>query len=368
MQSRQLFRGSTVAAILAVVLVACDNAPPAPSPPPQGGNPGGQPQPAGPALLRVELSGPASVAPGATAQFTLTAHYSDGSSQNRSAEASWRTSNTTVIAISAGGTAVGRERGEAALTASFGGRSATRSGVMVLPDGTFRVRGSVRDAGVSVDGAQVAVTEGPSDRLSVTTVNGSYTMYGVAAGDVELTVTKQGYQPIEQRFQVTDHQTRNFDLVLSGPRDIIQGTYTLRASAGSECRQNLPGDLQERTYSAAISQNGPQLTVTLSGGTFYKPPSTSPVLNTFRGVAEPGSVRFQLGAGYEYYSFYYGYYPDLLEQVPPANLFTMTGSVAVTPTSTGFTGALNGEFVSYSSSFRRLASCRSSNHRFELIR
>ena len=58
-----------------------------------------------------------------------------------------------------------------------------------------------------------------------------------------------------------------------------------------------------------MSQGGPQLTVSLDG-TFYKPSATSPQLNVFRGIVEPGVVKFTLSAGYWYYSYFY-YYPEL---------------------------------------------------------
>ena len=363
MRCSSLIRGLSLAVVLAGLLVACDNAPPAPSTTP---NPGGSQPQSSPQLLRVEMAGPASVPPGGTAQFTATAIYSDGTSQNRTAEASWRTSNSTIIAMSPGGVAVGRERGETSITASFSGRSATRSGVLVLPDGTFRLRGAVRDAGFGLTGARVEVTEGAATGLVTTSNTGSYSLYGVA-GDVEITVTKDGYQPIEQRFPVTGHQTQNFDLALMGPRDVLQGTYTLRATASNECRQNLPAAFQERIYQVAIAQNGPQLTATLSGATFYRPTQSQLVRNTFRGVGEPGSpVTFTLGAGFDYYSYFY-YDPEVVEQISTSELWAITGSASLTRTATGFSGTLNGDFVTFGTNFRRGAFCRSTRHTFELI-
>jgi hypothetical protein len=362
MRSSSFIRGLSIAGILAGVLVACDNAPPAPSTTP---NPGGTQPPSTGVIVRVDMTGPNSIAPGATAQFTLRATYSDGSTQDKSSEATWRTSNTAVIAMSPGGIAVGRDRGEASITASFSGRSTTRSGVLVLPDGTFRVRGAVRDAGVGVTGARVEVTEGPSTGLMTTSNGGSYSLYGVA-GDVEITVTKDGFQPIEQRFQVTANQTQNFDLALSRPRDMLEGTYQLRATAAEECRQNLPGAAQERSYTATIVQDGPRLTVTLGGATFFKPSANTPTLNIFRGINDPGGVLFTLNAGY-YYSLFYSYWPDIAEQIGPNELLSLTGSASLSRNATGLVGTLNGEFVTTTTAMARRAFCRSTAHRFELI-
>jgi hypothetical protein len=360
MRSMSLGKGSSVAGILAVILVACDNSPGGPSNPPPN-NQGG----AAAILSRVELTGPASIAPGGTGQYTATAFYTDGSSHDRTSLASWRSNNLAIITLSPGGVAAGRERGETSISASFGGRTATKSGVMVLPDGTFRVRGAVRDAGFGLTGARVEVTEGAATGLATMTSGGSYSLYGLA-GDVEITVTRGGYQPVEQRFQVTGHQTQNFDLALAGPRDVLQGTYTMRARVADECSA-FPSALQERVYKVAIAQNGPQLTATLSGATFFRPSQSQPALDTFRGVGDPGGqVTFTLGSGYYYFSYFY-YYPEVVEQISTAELFSITGSASVTRTATGFSGTLNGEFLTFGVNSRRSASCKSTRHSFELV-
>ena len=361
MQITLLVRVACVAVILAGFLVACDNAPPSPS---QTPNPGGNQPPLNAAILRLEMTGPSSIAPGATGQFTFLVTYSDGSTRDRSSEASWRTSNAAVIAMSPGGIAVARDRGEASITASFSGRSATKSGVLVLPDGTFRLRGAVRDAGVGVTGALVEVTEGAATGLVTTSNAGSYSLYGVA-GDLEITVTRDGYQPIEQRFQVTGHQTQNFDLALVAPRDILQGTWLLRVTAAGECRQNLPGGTEDRSYMAGIAQDGPRLTVTLGGAPFFKPAGSTPILNTFRGTVEPGVLKFTLSAGYNYYGYFY--YPDVAEQLSTAELLSFSGSASLSRTASGYSGTLDGEFATYNLNLSRRASCRSTRHTFELI-
>jgi hypothetical protein len=266
--------------------------------------------------------------------------------------------------MSPGGVAVARARGEASVTVSYQGRSTTKSGVLVLPDGTFRVRGAIRDEGLGVNGAQITVSEGDATGLTATSVDGNYALYGVA-GDVELTVTKTGFQPVEQRFQIAGHQTLNFDLKLSGPRQTAQGNYALRISAANECI-NLPDDLRQRAYSAAIAQDGPRLTVTLGGANFFRARANAPIQNTFKGTADSDQLRFQLLTGY-YYFYYNNYYPDLVEQLATGDLIIITGSVTLARSATGFGGQLNGEVVQTSGAGTRRASCRSTQHAFELV-
>lgn len=153
MQRFHLLTGCFLALALAGLLGACDDAPTRPS--------GGGVNPDVPVTTtRLEIAGPDAVAPGESAQFAATAYQSDGSTRNVTNEAQWRSGNPSVLSISANGLATGRERGEAPITAAFAGRTANKSNVFVLPAGTYRLAGAVRDAGVLVSGARVEVTAG----------------------------------------------------------------------------------------------------------------------------------------------------------------------------------------------------------------
>jgi hypothetical protein len=96
-----------IALALAGFLVGCDS-PTRPQPPIDPPNP-----PLIPVLVRIEVDGPGTIAPGEAVQFTANAHYSDGSSRNVTGdpETTRRTSNTGVLAISATGLATGGDRG-----------------------------------------------------------------------------------------------------------------------------------------------------------------------------------------------------------------------------------------------------------------
>ena len=92
---------------------------------------------------------------------------------------------------------------------------------MVLPQGTYRVSGVVRDAGLPVMGARVEVAGASAQGLSGTP-HGEYRLYGVA-GDVELRATREGYRENTKRLLITDHQVVNFDLELSASRARARG-------------------------------------------------------------------------------------------------------------------------------------------------
>lgn len=116
---------------LSLAASACDSGPTRPS------SVAGVPQ-----LTRLELQGPGTIAPGESAQFTLIAHLSDGTSRDVAQEATWNSSQPSVATIQAAGRAVAHEREDTVLTGAFGLRTSTLE-VIVVPAGTFRVTGRV---------------------------------------------------------------------------------------------------------------------------------------------------------------------------------------------------------------------------------
>ena len=354
-----LTTGLTTAVVLAWVLAACDKGPTGPSTPlPPPGSPPGAPG----TLASIEITGPATVAPQATGQFRAIARYSDSTTRDVTTEASWLSSDTSVLSISATGLAAGLERGEATITASFEGRISVKGGVMVLPEGTYRVTGLVRDAGLPVMGARVEVISGAAQGLGVN-ANGDYRLYGVA-GDVELRATKEGYRENTQRLRITGHQAVNFNLELSAPRDVVAGGYTLTIAAADECRSALPEEARLRTYTAVLTQTGAVLGGTLEGAEFFH--DSFGALNRFSGAVQPNQVTFRFSAPFDYYF----YLPEVLERLttPTSTYLAIVGDVITTESSGRRSGALNGVIETMNATFRRLASCRSRSHQFVLSR
>ena len=92
-----------LALVLAWVLVACEGGPAGPStpnPPPPG-------SPAPVTLTTFEITGPATVAPDSTEQFRAMALYSDSTTRDVTSEASWLSTDASVLSISATGLATG---------------------------------------------------------------------------------------------------------------------------------------------------------------------------------------------------------------------------------------------------------------------
>ena len=363
--------GSAAALGLAAILAACDKPPTRPSPGPTAPGPGPT-APAPLSLTRLELDGPASVPPGETAQYTATAFYSDGSSRNVSDEAAWQAG--LPLSISTTGLASGHNPGENYVLVMFSGQSATKK-VMVIKPGTYRLSGAVRDAGLLVHGAEVAVSTGPAEGLSTIATAGFYHLYGVF-GEAEIRVRRPGYQEQKPRIVVTAHQNLDFDLVPSTPRDRVGGTWTLTVTAADECRPALPDELMQRRYTAVlqqdgVNQDGPRVTATLEGATFYA--SGNQTFNAFKGTLQPDRLTFHLATAF-YDDGYFGisWNPEsVLEQLSAGPIFLgVSGSVVLNASGNRRTGLLQGTLATFSGLPRPklLQSCDSSRHRFELTR
>ena len=315
-----------------VVTIACgnsSNAPTKPSPAPTTPTPT-------PSIVRIEVGGPDSVEPGASAQLTVTAIRSNGAAEDVTAQATWLSGNSSVAEISATGVVTGHARGEASITARFQSRSATRT-IIVLPNGTFKLGGTVTDSGLPLEGVTIAVIQGTGEGLTATTgPTGGYALYGVA-GNVRIHAKKDGYLNHIEDVAVTAHRNLDIQMALDGPRRDLTGSYVLTITG--QCTPPLVRDAGNRTYRANVSQSGGRLSVELSGADFIV---TNGRGNHFNGFVQSDKVIFQIGDASYYYYYYYGSGQfDIVERFPPTAL-VIQGSVTATNGAAGISGTLDG--------------------------
>lgn len=299
-----------------------------------------------PHAASVQIDGPASVAPGQTAQFTVMVFESDGTTKlATSPTARWISSNPSVLSVNAAGLAnAGSQQGEAMLTvevtpgAGSTLRQSTRE-IVVLPEGTYRVVGRVVDADaptLGIPNARVEVTSGTP--LSVTTgTTGDYRLYGVPA-DADIQATAAGYHSQVQNVHLSGHTTRNFQLALSGAPLSLSGNYTLTIDVLSGCNalSGLTADLQHRSYHAVLTQNGAALEVVLTEPRFRVNGSRG---NRFSGRVLGGGATFTL----DYYDYYYAsQYPNVAEQLPDGGALVVAGTTVVDGSTSGLVGSLTG--------------------------
>jgi hypothetical protein len=336
-------RSTAVVWRAAVVLIfvglhACgdDKSPTRPSPPVT-------PTPPVATLVRLEIAGPRSLAPGETAQFGVTGHISDGSTRDMTAQASWQSQSPSVLSIDSAGRATGRQPGESIVTARTAGMTSTTE-VVVVPAGTFRLAVIAREAGSIFLDVRVDVLEGRGAGLSSTRlVNGRYAIYGVA-GDTLIRVSGRGYREHNQRIVVTDHTMLEVEMVPERPRAVISGDYTLTITADPASCGVLPEVLRVRRYAAHVTQLGPEILVTLGDGSS---PTTNLVGNRFGGRLDADNMRasFNLAITWYYYGFYHARYhppPDVAERLSGTTYLFISGGAATSVSERSLSGTLRG--------------------------
>jgi Carboxypeptidase regulatory-like domain len=208
---------------------------------------------------------------------------------------------------------------------------------------------------IPVVGARVEVVSAAPAVSATTDYEGRYRLYGVRAG-AELRITRDGYEPRVLQVSAAEHQTLDTTLRLSQPRPTVSGTYELTIIAVCQSG-SLPKELQERKYTATISQKGPDLFVTLSGATFQSGSS-----HAFSGRIDGSSATFSVSYGYYYYS------PNVIEQLPDSVL-VMTGLATTTIASNSMVGTMSG-YISQMTGYpgTAISGCYSRAHKFSLTR
>jgi len=237
---------------------------------------------------------------------------------------------------------------------------------MVLPQGTYRLKGSVVNEGRAVPDAEVAVVAGPAAGLATTTTGvGGYRLYGVS-GDTEIRVRKPGYVEQSKKVTVTSHQDLHFQLELAAPRENVDGRWTLTVRAAPACAGKLPPEILERRYSAVLTQAGAKVTARLEGPAFYTRGTWTQ--NTFTGIIEAERLIFTLTPSFFYYT--YDTIPAVFEEIAPGQFFSMSGTAEMTGEGSRRSGRLKGtiEIRGAPPQVTPTASCPSDDHVFELTR
>ena len=315
-------------------------------------------------ITRLELSGPDTASIGQTVQFRAVAHYTDGTTRDVTGEASWFSSNANLLSLVAPGKFTGRSKGQTSVRTGLSGRTGTSGEVIIVPEGTFRLNGAVRDAGGLVD-ADVRIEDEALGRTDLRTSAGRYVVFGVS-GNTRVTVTKSGYDVAIKSQMLASHQALDVDLALASPRADVSGRYTLTVTAAPECR-TLSAEVLSRSHSAVVSQSGSALTVTLDGPQFVTLGGRT--LNGFTGVLEADQAIFRLTEVFNGYYYYVFSLPDVFELLAVNSYYAFDG-VAVAALGAGtLSGPLSGGIGTYVGlPYRISSSCRSANHRFVLAR
>jgi hypothetical protein len=243
--------------------------------------------------------------------------------------------------------------------------------VLVIPAGTYAVSGFVREESFPVAEATVTVMSATTGAglETVTHSDGFYELFGVE-GQAQIRFSKSGYSARVETLAVTAHSELDTQLVPEHGRGNYSGTYQLTVTAGN-CRPTsygsnvLPVEARARSYSARLTQNGPDIRVELNGAGL--------IAGAFSGRVEPNQLLFKIGGWVDFY--YYGDPFDLVEALAPSSFFVVEGAARVVEE--GSTPRLSGE-LDGAIGVARIASpvdandfsaqCYAPNHRFVLER
>jgi hypothetical protein len=265
-------------------------------------------------LASIAIAGPAEMAPGTTGQFTATGQYADGSSKDITSEVTWGSWDIGTLRHRAAGQFEALKAGETSVFASMQPRGATRT-VLILPAGTFKLSGTVRDTSSTIDGADVEILSGNAGTSKTKTrYDGKYFFYGVV-GDVRLRASAPGYASHEFNAAVSGHTISDVTLTTSSPIAEISGTWKVTASTSSACSSSWPEAARKREVTATIRQDGTQFSVNFSSPT---------AVATYGGSGRIAGSVFSLTLYFDYY-YYYGL-SGWLEKLSPTEWVRVTGT------------------------------------------
>jgi hypothetical protein len=272
------------------------------------------------------------VAPGQTARLTATARYTDGSTKDVTSQATWTSSLTTVATVSAGAV-TGVTLGRTLIRVLFD-RWASSKTIVVEPDGTYILKGTVTEpGGIAVSGATVEAISG-SQGQTVTNSTGAYELLGMG-GTFILRVGKTGYFDERRTVTMSADQSLDVDITPRSAPAAVAGLYRVTFTVPPGCTA-LPAELKTRTYTAQIDQDAARVLVTLSGAPFVSRK------NTFSGKVAGDIISFDLGTG----DFYYYYYGGVVQEMVSSNqILTIWGTLTAPVTPQSISGSLAGGFT-----------------------
>jgi hypothetical protein len=306
-------------------------------------------------------------------------HLSDGTT-GTTTNVRW-SSDTGLIRVDASGLATaGQQIGDDTLSAEVAtgsGLQRTTREILVLQPGTFRMIGSVTENGeppTPIAGARVEVTGGTP--AATTGWDGRFRLFGVpGAGTIR--VSRDGYEPHVQGFQLTEHASQNFQLTLAGTRLDLAGPYTLAVEAACQTSTPVPADLRRGSYAATLTQNGANLEVLLTEPRFRS--NSAGRGNRFTGRVDAAGATFRLedfsGADYDNVPADPATYANVVERLPSGKFLIVTGTAVTKGSSGALSGDLQGYFSHFDSRFPSVpllasaeGTCYSLAHRFTLTR
>jgi hypothetical protein len=328
----------------------------------------------------IQVMGPDSIGPSQSAQFVAIIRQADGTTKSATSMPNlrWTSSDTSVLLVSSSGVVTSLDsmygesvNGEAVITAELIGQTAVRGTreVVVQPEGTYRIVGSVRGADaptVPIAGARVEVL--PGSNFTLTGPTGQYRLYGVPPQST-IRITAVEYETLDEPLQLTANVTRNFGLKVDERRFVLNGPYTISVDT-TPCSR-MDSALLHRTYDAVLTTMGTVVDVVLTEPRFRIDESGRG--NRFSGRVFGGGAEFTLEHYYQ--DGHFSRYPNLVERLEDNTYLAIAGHAITAGTAAGLTGTLTGDLDHWDSRFPSnaifpsngfLASCSDADFQFRV--
>jgi hypothetical protein len=288
------------------------------------------------AVLSLEITGATTLtAIGQTSQLTAIARFDNGSSRDVTAEAMWRAFNAAVVSLSPAGSLRAIAPGRTGITAQFQTKLVSRE-VLVLPSGTFILRGRITEAGnLPVAAAKVEIVDGPhAGKFTNSGFDGAYELFGIA-GQVMVMASRGEYISQTKSASMTDDRMLDFELQPRVAPIALAGNYRVTFAVSSACNAALPEAARVRSYGATIAQDAARVEVELSDAQFAVNPRDNRG-RRFSARLRGNALSFTMG------DTYYGYFEDLVEQLDPTTYLTINGYATANASPSQISGPLQG--------------------------
>jgi len=155
---------------------------------------------------------------GASSQFTATANFLNGTTQNVTSAANWQSTTAAVATVSSTGVVAGVGAGDSDIRATY--QSVTGTMHVTIGAAAFTLLGVVSETSshAPVDGAAVSVLDGINAGRSTTTDgNGYYSFGGLRAGSFSLEARKAGYATASNPIGLTGDLRFDFSMTSTAP-------------------------------------------------------------------------------------------------------------------------------------------------------
>jgi hypothetical protein len=294
--------------------------------------------------------------PGDTGRLTATATFSDQTSRDVTAEATWLAS-VGIVAITGPGSVTAVRYGQENIVASYK-TVGTTAPIRVVPPGAFLVNGRVRsEVDTPLAHAQVEASSRCGTMSTETDARGWFWL--PAVGDTIMRISMENYAPETLELVVEADRQMEIALEAIDLPDSVSGDYTLTVTPSPSCL--FPSDLFPRKYAARVRDVSGSLRVVLSGAEFIAWGDAG-----FTGTRDGSTVRFVVSDSFglpndDDYTF--------IEFLPPGVELhyrgTAMGEVHDEQISAAFSGTIEG--IDYSSRTSTFPACTATDHRFELV-